>query len=170
MNAHKTKYATTISEKQDDSEVVQVLKKKLSFIVNSLAKRGLITTDFIDLVEEDNVIELDEVKLCESLTIGGTNSNNSSNTNGHTNNNTNSNRAYSEEEYDVHNSSRSEMFDANGNALVDRRDEEEEEFIEYDGEEDNDEELDSEEHDEDNTTNNTNTSSVARPVPFIQFL
>ncbi len=54
----------------------RMLKKKLTFIVTSLAQRGLITTDFIDLVEEDNVIELDEVKLCDSLKVDNSNSGN----------------------------------------------------------------------------------------------
>ncbi len=70
-------------ESQNTIRENRMLKKKLSFIVNSLAQRGLITTDFIDLVEEDNVIELDEVKLCESLTVNNTTDNNN-NTNSRT--------------------------------------------------------------------------------------
>jgi hypothetical protein len=154
--------------KQDESKVVQVLKKKLSFIVNTLAKRGLITTDFINLVEEDNVIELDEVKLCNSLFLVS-NDNNSNNHNRNPNNTNNSNvhnHSY-EEEYDVNNT-RSEMFDAKGNAYSDRH--EEEEFIEYEDDAALEEEEASQNEVGENINYNDDAPSVARPVPFIQFL
>jgi hypothetical protein len=123
-----------------------MLKKKLSFIVNTLAKRGLITTDFIDLVEEDNVIELDEVKLCDSLNVGS-NGNNSHNNhyskprrNSIYGNNTNDSN------------SRSPLY--NGDLAGDSS------YVDYSG--NGIEAEDPVEH------NNTNSSGTA--VPFIQFL
>jgi len=79
-NKKQKKEKNTVREKRDDNIAEEsnnqntirenrMLKKKLTFIVTSLAQRGLIKTDFIDLVEEDNVVELDEVKLCESLKV-----------------------------------------------------------------------------------------------------
>jgi hypothetical protein len=133
-------------ESQNTIRENRMLKKKLSFIVNTLAKRGLITTDFINLVEEDNVIELDEVKLCDSLNVGS----NGSNSNNNHYSKPRRNSIYGNNTNDSN--SRSPLY--NGDLAGDSS------YVDYSG--NGIEAEDPVEH------NNTNSSGTA--VPFIQFL